>query len=338
MTKKVEKKATKKAPAKASKKAPAKVSRKKIAPKKASAKKVVAPKISELTDKNIYNQGIICNLKLGAWAARAKVDPKLLAEDAPEDIVKVAQDLLLKADKKMLKDATYAGHKAYRYLETCSMPFPLPGCFFIRKTRVVEVHEQLLHFEEKQKELLEILLKRYEDAKKNFEKEHKKYYRPEKYPDVDAIRNAFYIKWSFRQFTPDAELKTVSPELYQMEMKKFKEEVQEMKTITVTTIGQILIDRVDRLSTQCAEDKINARTINNIVKFVDNFETEWDGFIAHKELKAIFKDVKKHVVKNGSDVLKDNEAVRKEVGKKMEKLVKTLELLPNVKLKRNIEF
>ena len=304
----------------------------------AKAKEVVIPEIQELTDKNIYEQGIICSLKLGAWAARAKVDPKLLADDAPDDIVRVAQDLLLKADKDLLKEATYTGHKAYRYVESCSMPFPLPGCFFIRKSRVVDIHEELLKYEATQKELVEVLLSKYENAKKDFAAKHPKYYRPEKYPTSDEIRSSFRIKWSFRQFAPDSQLSVISPEIYKMEMQKFKKEVDEMKATTVTAIGQVLVDRIDCLSTQCAEDKINARTINNITKFVEQFESEWDGFIAHKELKAIFKDVKKYVVKNGSDILKDNEAVRKEVGKKMEKMVKTLELLPNVKLKRKLEF
>lgn len=296
------------------------------------------PKIQPLTDKNIYEQGILVTLKNGTWPATAVVDHELLGKNVPEDIVRASQSLLLPADKSMLKDVANIGKKAWIYISQNSMPCTIASCFFIRKSRIVDINERLLEFEAEQKKLVKIVIARYEDAKKDFKKAHPEYYKPEKYLSVEEIESSFYMKWSFRQFLPDAQLELISPELYKSEMQKFKEEVQEMKRLTVQAIAQTIIERVERLGKQCADDKINAKTVNNITKFVESFENEWDGFIAHKELKAIFVDVKKYVSENGSDILKDNEKIRDEVGKKMKKIVKQLENLPDVKVKRKLIF
>lgn len=309
-------------------------------PSKKTTQKPKSPKpeIRELDVKNAFEQGVLINFRKGGWGARAKVDVEKLGGEIPEDIIRATQDLLLEEDKELLREIRRTMNLGKRWVIKNSMPFPIESFRFIPKGKVAEAEEYLKDISQKTSQLVGVLVEKLDKAKANFKKKYPKHYRPERYPSSDQLKYIFYIKWSFRQFAPDLTMKEFAPEVYEQEMQRFREEINDMKQMTASAIGNAIIGRIDRLRRQCTDDKINARTINGINKFLDQFENEWDGYIAHQELKKIFADIKKYVAKNSSDILKDNEKVREEVGKKMEKIVGDLEKIPNVKLKRKMIF
>lgn len=296
----------------------------------------ISRRVQETSAVNVFREGVLVHLKIGRWGARAKMKDEHLPDDFPKEVARAVQDLI--EDKTALQEITAIRRECKRYLIHRSLPFPIDGLFFAPKKFIVEIDEYFESKKQEYEERLDEFLGQYGRLKSEYRQKYPDIYRANKYPNEHQLRSKFFFSWSFRQFVvPDQEMELLSPEIYKKEMSKFKEEVDEMKKMTVAVIGNAFVAKINTLARQCENEKINAGTIKGINKLLEKFDTLWGDFVGQKQLRATITEVRKYMKSVSADRLRDNDKFREEIGEKMEKIVGKLEKLPDVKLKRKLD-
>jgi hypothetical protein len=284
------------------------------------------------------SEGVLCSFQLGYWGASAKLDNKNLGKDVPKKIVRAMQDLL--EDKLLIQDI-YAVLRQAKYLVTNnSLPFPIDAVTFIPKHKVTEVNDGLLELDEELDDRVERLIGKYDTLRKQFKKKYPQYYRKEKYPTKSQLRKRYYMRWRFFQIgVPDQAATELDPKQYKREVDKFKDMVKEMEEMTITLIGNQVLERIDKLHKQCETGEgLHGKTVSSINRLIAKWDDLWKGHVDDKKMKMIIIRLKKEMGKVSIDRLKGNEDFRLEVGKKLGNMMKKLEDMPDVQLKRKLDI
>lgn len=279
-------------------------------------------KVEKIRDENVFKSGVLCHLRLRKWGAKAKLSEGDRTDDLPKEIISAMQNLLpgfldnIKENRRRAKNA----------LMSRALYFPVDGLHFIPKEKVVELDEIFTGVQEEEKALVAEAMASYDDRVEDYRKRFPKFYRKDKYPPKEVIRDRFIFEWTFRQFTvPDKEMSILVPEVYKREEEKFKNEMREMRATMMQMVAKSLTSRLNSLKDQCADEKISARTYNSVSKLLDKWDELWAGYIGQGELKKIIDQVKKEMLKTGVDSLKDSEKSRDEFQMVAEKLASQLQ-------------
>jgi len=293
-------------------------------------------RVKETTTVNVFREGVLVHLKVGRWGARAKMKEEHLPDDFPREVARAVQDLI--EDKTLLQDISSIRRECKRYLINRSLPFPVDGLFFVPKKFILDIDNFFENKKEEYNEKVNEFFSQYGRLKRDFRRRYPEIYRDEKYPRESILRRKFYFHWSFRQFVvPDKEMEILSPDVYRKEMAKFKQDIEEMKNMTVAVIGNAFVKKINTLARQCNNEKINAGTIKGINQLLEKFDTLWGDFVGQKQLKSTIEEVRRHMKTVSADRLRENEDFREKIGSQMEKIVGKLEKLPDVRLKRKLD-
>lgn len=283
-------------------------------------------------------EGVLCNLRIGRWDAAAKLPKDKLGSGIPKEIIRAMQDLI--EDKRLLKDIATIRRIAKGHLMRNSLPFPIDGVWFIPKDRINHIDHSFKQYKQENDERVESFIENYSRLKASMKKKYPSYYRPKKYPSVTQLRKKFYFNWQFFHIAlpKSGKASVLSPKLYQREQEKFNGMIKQMEEMTVTLIAQRLFKRINRLSNQCTNGKINAGTVNSVDRFLKNWNDLWSGYVDEKRLQTIMNQLKTQMKTVSADHLKDSEEFRVTIGTKMDSLIEKLKNLPNVKLKRKLDI
>jgi hypothetical protein len=289
-------------------------------------------------------EGVLVSLKMGRWNASVKIDPeklpKHLADEIPKQIWRTMQDMV--KDKSILTEMTSIRNRAKYVLQCNALMFPIDNVWFVPKDRIQYLDDHFTKYQKRYHELTDELCKKYKKLKSEFKEEYPVFFKiiENKYPSIDQLKGKFYFTWNFFQFTiPDEDLDILPPSVYEREKEKFKNMVKEMEQMTVNMVGQMLFDRVKKLEEQCDSGSINKATVNGVENFLSKWEDLWSGHVDESKMKSIVKSLKHQMKKNGNaDVLKENDAVRAELGKRLGKIIGRLDNVPNLQLKRRLDI
>jgi hypothetical protein len=287
---------------------------------------------------SILNEGVLCSFQVGYWGASAKLDKNHLGPKVPKEIVRAMQDLF--DDKLLIQDIMTVLRQAKYFVTSNSLPFPIDAVTFIPKHKITEINTGLLEYQAELDERVDRLLSKYNLLKRRFQRKYPEYYRPEKYPDKNTLRARYYMRWNFFQIgVPEAAAAVIDPVEYQKEVDKFKGMVSEMEELTVNLIGNELLTRLDKLHKQCTTGEgLHGKTVNSINRLVDKWDDLWKGHVDDKKMKMIIARLRKEMKKVSIDRLKGNEDFRAEVGDKLGSMLKKLDKMPNVQLKRRLDI
>ena len=282
------------------------------------------------------SEGVLCSFQLGYWGASAKLDPKKLGKEVPKKIVRAMQDLL---DDKLLIHDIYTVLRQAKYLVVNnSLPFPIDTVTFIPKHKVVEINDGLLALQKELDDRVQRLVDKYDTLRRRFKKKYPQYYQKEKYPSKKQLRNRYYMRWSFFDIgVPDREATQLDPKQYKRETDKVRAMVKEMEEMTVTLVGNEVLKRIDKLQKQCETGEgLHGKTVSSINRLIEKWDDLWKGHVDDKKMKMIIMRLRKEMKKVSIDRLKNNDQFREEVGTKLGAMMKKLESLPDVELKRKI--
>lgn len=284
------------------------------------------------------NEGTLCSIQTGFWGASAKYDKNKLGKDVPKDIVRAMQDLL--DDKVLMDDIRNIQWQAKYLVKNNSLPFPIDAVFFIPKNKVVAINDRLEELMEEFEVRLDKFVRNYDKLIKRFKKNHPKEYRPEKYPSKKQIRNKFYIRWTFFSIdSPESTAGILDPNDYKRAVGKFQSMVDEMEEMALNIIGNDLIKRLDKLHKQCITgENLHGKSVTSINTFLGKWQDLWRGNVDDKKMKIIVSRLKKEMKKVEISRLKDNEHFRNEFAGKLGGIIKKVESIPNVALKRKIQM
>ena len=287
---------------------------------------------------NIFETGMLINLKMGNWAARNKL-PEEDLKDLPKEIVRGVFDLI--DDKEMLDEITSRQAKLRGTVKGMTVPFPIDGVYFVLGKDIEAVTNIIKSEKEEILGLAKKFSENYEKIVENYSIKYPKFYQIArgKYPSKETVKDRFYVE--FRMFqvnVPNKKLSFISPELYKEEMKKFKNEIEEMKKEVVNIIYTELLERVVTLSRQCDDGKPSQRTLNNLGELFEKVENLYADFIERQDIADMVMRVKKMVSGVDAKELRTDEKFKDDFGKRMKKVAAELKALPDTELKRSIEF
>lgn len=296
------------------------------------AKKSLEEKLARL------NEGVLCNFRIGFWGARAKYDTQKLGDDVPKEIVRAVKDLL--TDKTLIDDIKNIQWQAKYLLKCNSLAFPIDGVFFIPKKKIVYVNERLEEMNKEHEARVNKLIASYSGLVRKFEKQYPDEYDENKYPSKKELRSKFYIDYKFFNIaTPDSSAEVLDPDEYKRTIEKFRGMVEEMEEMSITVIGNELLQKIDKLHQQCETgENLHGKTVGAVNRFLDKWNDLWSGNVDSRQMKIIMSRLKKEMKKVEIDRLKSNEDFREEVAGKLGNIINRLESIPNVSLKRKIDI
>lgn len=281
-------------------------------------------------------EGVLCQLKIGRWGARAKLDESQLGDEIPSEIVRGIQDLV--EDKTLIKNLAAIKRQAKNMLKESSMAFPVDNVYWIPKHKIEALDETFRELQTDYANGAEVLAENIGKLKSDFRKKYPKFYSAEKYPSKDQIRAKYYFGWRFFQFQlPDKKAGILTADMYKREQEKFQRMAAEMNEMAVNVIGNTLLARIDKLREQCENDSINAGTIKRLEKFMDKWNDLWKDNIDHTKMQSIMKSLRVQMKRTSADRLRNNDDFREKAAKKMETIAKQIKAIPDFKLKRKLD-
>jgi hypothetical protein len=292
-----------------------------------------------INEKNIFEKGMLISIRAGAYTGRKKLSDEQL-KGLPTEIVRGVHDLFDTDFKKLLVDIQTLDWEARHQIKKMSVPFPIDGVYFLVSSKINDAIGYLDDRKAERENLINGILEKYEDAVKAFAEKYPEYYKHAKdsYPTKSRLAEKFYFQYQFIKIAPPDENSLISSDQYKQEMKKFKESIQEMKDEVVGIIYQALFESVDRLKKQCTDGKPNQRTFDTLNKFLAQIDEVYADFVDRGDLKGMIKKIKAQVLGVTAEDLRNNEEMKKDFRDAISKVASEIKALPDIPLKRAIDF
>lgn len=292
-----------------------------------------------INEKNIFEKGMLISIRAGAYAGRKKLSDDQL-KDLPTEIVRGVYDLFDKDFKRQLNDVSALDLEARNKIRKIAIPFPIDAVFFVVSGKIDEAIEYLDRKKEEREELIQKVLDKYEEAIKTFSEKYPEYYKKAKndYPSKAALRARFYFEYQFIKIAAPDKSPIISSEQYKKEMAKFKDSINDMKKEVVGTIYQALLESTERLRNQCDGGKPNQRTLDTLNKFLKQIDEVYADFVDRGDLKGMIAKVKAQVLGVTAEDLRNNEEMKKDFRDAISKVASEIKALPDIPLKRAIDF
>jgi len=293
-----------------------------------------------INENNIFDQGMLIHLKMGGYEGRMKLSADQL-KDLPQEIVRGVHDLFDKSFKDLLREISSFDNETRWEVKRQSVPFPIDGVYFITSNYIEKIIELLEQRKIGRRELIAKAVDNYDAAIKIFSEKYPEYFERAKhrYLTKNRFQERFYFQYQFIKITaPDKNGKFITPEMYKSEMKKFKATIDEMKQEVLGTIYQSLLEMTGRLKKQCTDGKPNQRTFNSLNAFLAQIDDVYSDFIDRNDMKETIKKIKAQVLGIDADDLRSSEDLKTKFGKEIAALGAEIKALPDIPLKRAIDF
>jgi len=267
---------------------------------------------------NIYKVGVVMDLTISVWGARAKLNPEDLGFKEVPEIVKLGHKELMKKER-LAKISTIVS-QAWAYLYNHSFAFPFGDARFVPATLIEEViakenefkalfeaavNDFVEHYEEYRAEMIskwneafsEILMKQ-----DDFVSQHKKQMLlrklDEKYPNVYKLQGKFGFDLSiFEVSTPmfsslsQREAKDGAVEHQTEEAiyaKKVSEKLDTFLDDVVDKLRKMILDTVSHVGDMSDAGNLGGRTVKAFLRFADSFrKLDFVGFDVDQQIEAL---------------------------------------------------
>ena len=295
-----------------------------------------------ISEKNIYEQGMLIHLQMGGYDGRMKLSDDQL-KDLPTEIVRGVHDIFDKSFKDLLKEIAGFDNETRWLVKKRSVPFPIDGVYFINSKHIEIIISEVDERKKKRQEMIEKAAEEYDAAIVTFAEKYPDFYRhaaaKRKYISKEQFLNRFYFQYQFIKIAaPDKDSKFITPEMYKLEMKKFKETINEMKQDVLGTIYQSLLEMTGRLKKQCTDGKPNQRTFNTVNAFLVQVDEIYSDFIDRDDMKNALKKIKAQLLGIDADDLRSSDVLKNKFAKDIAAIASEIKALPDIPLKRAVDF
>lgn len=294
-----------------------------------------------INENNIFQYGMLIAIKSGSFQGRKKMTEEQL-RNLPNEIVRGVHDLFDTDFKKLLRKANNIVHESVNRIKDASVPFPIEAVYFLTTNKIEWAIEFLDKAKEKRDDVVEEILFNYENAIEVFAQKYPDYYEAAKscYPSVEKLRERYYFDYQFVKISsPDEKAKGISGTQYKKEMVKFREMITEMKKEVSATIYESLLETTEKLKGQLENGKPNQNTLNSLNKFLAQIDDVYADFVDRDDMKATIAKVRAQFLGvSASDLRSSPEEAKKRFAKEVTDLGKEIKALPDIPLKRAIDF
>lgn len=293
-----------------------------------------------VNERNIYEKGKLITLHAGVFKGVKKMNEDQM-RGLPTEIVRGFYDIFDADFKKLIKDIESFDCIARNTLKKMSAPFPVDGFYFVMSANLEKVMDFLEERKTARRELIQVAVDNYEDAINSFAEKYPEYYQlaRHRYISKNAFKDRFYFEYQLLKLAPpDENDPLITPEMYRKEQSKFKQNIEDMKTEVLTLIKSNLLEATARLTKQCTDGRPNQGTLDNLNRFLSRIDETFSDFIDRKDVKEMIKKVRATALGVDADALRDNDDFKTEFGTQMKKLAENIKVLPDIPLRRAIDF
>lgn len=290
--------------------------------------------------KSIWTEGLLVVAEFTGWGATAKIDDEQLPDELPSEIFTAVRNLLTPEGMALLKDHKRVRNEAKGWLYRNSLPFPVQGMVFVRKSMLLQADEILVKYKAEADSIGRKFVGVAKALEEQYAEQYAIFYDPAKYPTKAQLAKRFVFQWSFRSFQPpDSEFSVLSPEMYERELKKFDSDVKWMKDATSKIFADAVVDRLGQLKKQCEDGTVYAQTVDSVQTLITKFDTLFTGYVNRDKLVKLMDEVKLYMDGTDAEMLRADNDFRTVVRNKMNSVVKTfVEESKNIKLSRGFEL
>jgi hypothetical protein len=118
---------------------------------------------------------------------------------------------------------------------------------------------------------------------------------------------------------------------------KLQKEINNWRRIILREIGNVFISQSNLLIQEEKGTTNAAGTIEAISTFLEKLDTLWDELVFSEESRNLIKNLKQYIAVERIRI-KDNPVMQKDIAAKAKELAAKLESVPDVALKRAIDF
>jgi hypothetical protein len=293
---------------------------------------------------NIYKSGVVADLTISEWGARAKLNPEDLGMDSVPELIKLGHKELMK--KEYLDDLSSLFSKVKRFLDNHSFVFPFGTARFIPNPMVEEVVQFMEEADKEFRGLLEEFLADYDARRDEMIKEYRevfekmlveKYghdidngvdYSPEierdvdelitqleaKYPSKEELRGKFNIDFVMFEIALPELTKLGSEEAVEKARREAelasiykKRAVEKIDTFLDNVIGTLkgkVLEITKHMKGRLDAGNLNQVQIKSFVRFANEFKKQ--DFVG-MELDAVIEGFKEKLSNADKESLKDEE-------------------------------
>jgi hypothetical protein len=238
-------------------------------------------------DNDIMDRCCIIRINSKCWPGSKKLPEGVMIKIAQTGWATGTKKLM---DPELIKKPRNIIAKAKGFIQSYSLPFPLPSYQLINKNRVVMVDETLKRnyfptFNEAVDEIVRI----YEDGKEQARRilEPDGLWNELDYPT--DIRRTYNFEWQFVVMNTPAKGTILSPEIYEQEVEKMKFLWKETQRLAEQALMQELCGLIDhaieRLNGDGSPKRFHNTLVENFTQFFETF-TDRDLF-DNDELKKL---------------------------------------------------
>lgn len=278
---------------------------------------------------NIFELGTLCILSTKMWTASKKIPLDKVKRYGGLELQKWVRANKGLIDREALSDIGSIISKTRMLVKSLSLPFPVESVSFVPKDLVPTLAEKL---EEKIKLLedaIEILANNYN----KFIDEAKEILEPEGLFDINDypknIKEKFDISYKFMEMSVPGKMSSISPKLYEQELIKFQNMVEETRNEGILFLREGFLKTVQAISKSLTEKeegetkRFRKATVEKIENFFEEFKSK--NIFKDNELARIIESARDTMFGINIDDLKNSEGLRKHILKEMDGVEKMLE-------------
>ena len=231
---------------------------------------------------NVFRRACLIQLSTSTWMGSKMLDQS--------HMTKVSQNSEWLRGKKFLINPELLGplhtstHQARDLVKQYALPFPITSLYLIPKESLGFVDERLNYQKEKFLEKVDAFVGTYDLAREEAKRHLKELFNEADYP-MD-IRSKFKFDWRFLSLDVPGKGSILSPAVYEREVKKFEEMMEDARTMAAVALREEFAEIVSSLVERLGKDNGQGKTIKS------SMFNKLHEFLADLTTRNIFDDEK----------------------------------------------
>lgn len=257
----------------------------------------------------IFHDGVLIDLQIGFWSARAANRPTDLGlhggrRNLPDFVAGLGTKRL--TDKHLIDHWVNLAARARYAVKKRSFPFPVADTRFVPLTSLDAVEKELTEIRREFMESVEYLIRHYDTIRETVLSKSDRHRRAlaSHYPRKSELRGKFYMSWTPftiqmpRKLRVEAtkrsklSLREKAQERYRAEL---EQRMGEFLNETVGTLREKTTDLCEKVVAKIkAGEVVTNRSLNTLRSFIDQFKQL--NFVGDKEVEAKLDKLKRDVL------------------------------------------
>lgn len=267
---------------------------------------------------NIFKKACLIQLSSSVWQGTRTIDSNVMRNMNPNHEWLKGRKFLVNPD--LISPISTAVTQARSFIQRYSLPFPINSVYLIPKESLTLIDEHLQKYKDKFFHKVGDFEAMYEVAREEAKNILNDLFNEADYPT--EITSKFKFSWRYFVIDTPGKSSLLSPEIYEREVAKFKEMMEETRELASTALAQefgtVVQSLVERLTCNGNGEKpkvLNGNLFNKLTEFLEDFGTR--NIFNDERLQELTTQARTAIHGVSSFGLRYNNELREKVSKDM---------------------